>query len=615
MPPFKQNTFTLVPNKMGMQGLLSREAAGEPIRESKPPMTSKQAKKLYLEATRQPRVSREEARRIEREEQERIRNEFEKEKAANKARILREKKKAKEDKAKEEKRKKGLPLFQVHPSQDTITRFVRGNGVSKKRSAPEAEIPRPQDNTTNSDKENEPLAVANMDEELPNKRRQRASQDDNEPLLPKKRQRISQFSQENDKNEPVAPEIEVRLPELPAPRPVSPSSKAPRFLASAPVFRSSPRLAASTGKVQAPRFIPSRFQTPATPKAPSPLGKVQARSSSVALVTSAPPSNTQMFLMSHIDEFPTPSQTLRELQECGPVRPPVPAFGTKPVPAIETSGQQRKPGKIVTATLPRLAEMREIEKDVLPFFSTQDLILSSQDLRELEGTTETPCKAKANVGNGGKPFASECGIRKSQPRVFRRNRLEISSGAKESRINAPAQKRNGASQVLAASPCLPLAAQQEQPVSTPVAASPAKSSPAKSPQRFFGPSGVGIQILMAMLESEKTHAAEEEKRKQERLEQERLEKEVLEKQQQDDKNKKSSTTELPVQHSKWAASGSNAKRPQLGSSQETDYGDFEFDDVDFDALDTIVVANKPGPLSSISEEDLEALLADDDDDF
>ncbi|KAL2126621.1 hypothetical protein VTI74DRAFT_524 [Chaetomium olivicolor] len=135
----RQHTFTIVPNPLGMQGLMSRAAAGAGV-ESKPPMTSKQAKKLYQQATRVPRLSKSEQRRLEREEQERIRREFEKEKQANKARILREKKKAKEQAAIEAKKKRGLPLVAPRPSQDTIARFVRGDGLGDSAGA-KVELP------------------------------------------------------------------------------------------------------------------------------------------------------------------------------------------------------------------------------------------------------------------------------------------------------------------------------------------------------------------------------------------------------------------------------------------------------------------------------------------
>jgi hypothetical protein len=69
----------------------------------------------------------------ERAEQERIRREFEKEKATAKARLAREKKRDKELAEREQKKKMGMPLVNVRPSQDTIARFARGNGSGKKR--------------------------------------------------------------------------------------------------------------------------------------------------------------------------------------------------------------------------------------------------------------------------------------------------------------------------------------------------------------------------------------------------------------------------------------------------------------------------------------------------
>ncbi|PTB65085.1 hypothetical protein BBK36DRAFT_1122372 [Trichoderma citrinoviride] len=118
-----QRTFTVVP--------APGPAERTPV--DNRPMTSKQVRKAYREANRVPRVSKAELRRQERAEQERIRKELEKEKAASKAKALREKKRAKEQAEREEKKKKGLPLVNVRPSQDTIARFVRGNGSGSKR--------------------------------------------------------------------------------------------------------------------------------------------------------------------------------------------------------------------------------------------------------------------------------------------------------------------------------------------------------------------------------------------------------------------------------------------------------------------------------------------------
>ncbi|KAK6207621.1 hypothetical protein QIS74_12702 [Colletotrichum tabaci] len=119
----QQNTFAVIPAAPGRVG-------GAP---SKPPMTSKQAQKLYKQANKEPRRSKAEQRKWEKERQEEIRKELEKERAAVKARAARERKKAKEEEARENRRRAGEPIFDCRPSQDTIARFVRGNGTSLKR--------------------------------------------------------------------------------------------------------------------------------------------------------------------------------------------------------------------------------------------------------------------------------------------------------------------------------------------------------------------------------------------------------------------------------------------------------------------------------------------------
>ncbi|PNP38456.1 hypothetical protein TGAMA5MH_09537 [Trichoderma gamsii] len=119
-----QKTFTIVPP--------AGPATRTPV--DNRPMTSKQVRKAYQAANRVPRLSKAERIKQERAEQERIRKEFEKEKAAARAKFLREKKKVKEEAEKQEKKKKGLPLVTVRPSQDTIAKFFRGNGLGHKRS-------------------------------------------------------------------------------------------------------------------------------------------------------------------------------------------------------------------------------------------------------------------------------------------------------------------------------------------------------------------------------------------------------------------------------------------------------------------------------------------------
>ena len=128
--PGYQNTFTLITERVA-------PVTDEPVR-----MTSKQVKKAHKASNKAPKLSRAEQRKLELAEQERIRKEIEKDRQANRARLAREKKKAKEDKEKEERRKRGRPLVDVRPSQDTIARFVRGDGMARKRNAGEGEVAR-----------------------------------------------------------------------------------------------------------------------------------------------------------------------------------------------------------------------------------------------------------------------------------------------------------------------------------------------------------------------------------------------------------------------------------------------------------------------------------------
>ncbi|KXH44642.1 hypothetical protein CNYM01_07484 [Colletotrichum nymphaeae SA-01] len=130
----QQNTFAVIPDAPGRVGGPS----------NRPPMTSKQAQKLYKQANKEPKRSKAEQRKWEKEKQEEIRKELEKERSAVKAKAARERKKAKEDEARENRRRAGQPLFDCRPSQDTIARFVRGNGSHKKRDSSGEPIPKPE---------------------------------------------------------------------------------------------------------------------------------------------------------------------------------------------------------------------------------------------------------------------------------------------------------------------------------------------------------------------------------------------------------------------------------------------------------------------------------------
>lgn len=147
----RQNTFTVIPQAPRFDADTATPAR---------PMTSKQVRKAYKAATKTPTMTRAERVKWEREEQERIKKEFEKEKAASKARAAREKKKQKETQQREEKRRNGLPLVNVRPSQDTIARFVRGNGSKKKRDAEGRVVTAAEEASLDEPEDQRPGAVA-----------------------------------------------------------------------------------------------------------------------------------------------------------------------------------------------------------------------------------------------------------------------------------------------------------------------------------------------------------------------------------------------------------------------------------------------------------------------
>ena len=120
----RQRTFELIPTT-----LAAKSHGNQPTY-----MTSKQVKKAYQQANRGPRISRAEQRRLDAEELERQNKEYERERAAAKAKAVREKKAAKETADKEARRKMRLPEPSrfVRASQPTISKFVRGGNNGKR---------------------------------------------------------------------------------------------------------------------------------------------------------------------------------------------------------------------------------------------------------------------------------------------------------------------------------------------------------------------------------------------------------------------------------------------------------------------------------------------------
>ncbi|KAL1862711.1 hypothetical protein VTK73DRAFT_6671 [Phialemonium thermophilum] len=544
----QQNTLTLVPNPASMQRLVQRRTDAASVR---PPMTSKQAKKLYKQATRQPRMSKAEQKRLEKEEQERIRKELEKEKQAARARQARERRKAKEMEALQEKKRKGLPTVTVRPSQDTISRFIRGNGTGRKRDAEGTELHLPSvieerestESAREPDQDENPQVKEQQDEsqnlvtvahvttadqsqadghrvnrqgpgqEVDERKKpfdtSTAAGDAETSLSTQKALDTSDAAVEVMNNsqilsesgavqgvssEPVPPP-KVRsgqppshvlsktmgpsLPpgsnSAPAPRPPPPcqpgssgqsranplgemrsshlnirpkldsttASPAKFLSASRPAQKITektqhhemscsavPRFMApnlATGKrIQTPpRFLPKRMQSMPNPRPGAPPQGQAELDRPCPGVTSTPPTSTQLFVLSHLDElFPSPSQEVRELFESGPprrvassslVQPRKPTGQARtllPQAALEPPPRRAEPKPTARATTHPATETRPraasengssrtpvmgpppppnqvLSFDPLPFFSTQDLMLSSQDMRELEQPSET----------------------------------------------------------------------------------------------------------------------------------------------------------------------------------------------------------------------------------
>ena len=370
-------------------------------------MTSKQAQKLYREATRGPKRTKAEQRQYEKAEQERIKRELKeeeeqrkKEAEASRARTARERKKAKdkdrEDADRAARRHQGLPAIACRASQDTISRFFLRPRASKKRTLESL--------AEEDDKENaDPVAEAkdtDNDEDTP------VSWLLNdlpppEPALKRQKRDDSAATVDFDA-------LPVPIPSRP------PTDLPPAAPLSPPVASLSPPPAPLPAPQPSPRrsrpFIEDNFSdvdldgdeadvdallaiqlaseanasqrcedaaapvTGSLPVAPiGPLPDVSHPLESLSLPGMDPPLenepiSTQLFVLGHIDLFPSASQEMRELFEVG---------------------------HEVLAPCQEAPNVSQVHEDEGPmevpapyFISSQDFVLSTQDLCEVEKTTE-----------------------------------------------------------------------------------------------------------------------------------------------------------------------------------------------------------------------------------
>ena len=199
------------------------------------------------------------------------------------------------------------------------------------------------------------------------------------------------------------PSAQPRGPSKPAaPGPAFVRPTRPLHSATVPAFKSTNVSTGSTG-FQKPKFLPKHVDL----SIPTNPGMHTAGPGA----GTGPPLSTQRFLEMHVDSvLPSPSQEERELQECSAAPPLRPAF-VKPRPMV-TSRPQPPPFRSrplvprfskTPAARPnptpqqssrvnpiRLQAVQQMD-DSLPFFSTQDWAISSQDIREVEDCS-TPSK-------------------------------------------------------------------------------------------------------------------------------------------------------------------------------------------------------------------------------
>lgn len=589
----RQRTFTIVPNPLGMQGLVQRPAGEAPK-----PMTSKQAQKLHRQATRLPKRTKAEQIQYEREQQKLIKEEDEKRRASNKARMLRERKKEKEQTLIESKKRKGLPLVDVRPSQDLITRFVRGNGSGIKRDASGAPVRL--DTVREESPSCDPATETAADEDIDVPSDGEAETSDRsvealEPLpepssMPAKRLRtglstvgthrprpdqsprpsprasrtavsalrmLDARSRESslDVDDPAVEELlrtqileeTISAANSSAIQQLSPVPKIPSEKENIPpasrglVDKSSPKLAQAQPRIQRrspavkmhmpPPPPPSSclnrrasdLPTPAHRPSPAYIDHRLARDLGITATESVLPSSTQMFLLSNLDDIlPSPSQELRELEETTPSRPatsgpqppiwkPMPSF-TSHEPRMLRRPTSRHP---LTVPPPRWAprliqpasgapskmQVQRTVEPALPLYSTQDLLLSSQDIRDLQETTETPSRpAKLPL----QPL--------EYPSRARQTGQAVSEVATQR--SPPAQESEDRSSFPHASLSGLRKSQTRTPLySSPKAfPSPEPPKPSASPRqrRFFTASNEAVQL--AMEKSMRTHKEEQRRR-------------------------------------------------------------------------------------------------------
>ncbi|KIN01343.1 hypothetical protein OIDMADRAFT_145424 [Oidiodendron maius Zn] len=441
----RQQTFDLIPTSL--------------VRSTgpRPPMTSKAAKKAYLKA-QGPRMSRAEQRRLEAEERARQKEEYEKERNAKKAKAARERKAQKEQAQRDARRKMGLPEPSkfVRPSQPTISRFVvAGN----KRSWQEMEIVAEESDSTIYEHKDEdyPLAkrvpgediseeeygefpslsqydLPRLFDDLDTPRKLLKEDEQSSQELP--RRKLGGDKEENAFNngqiidEMIAAQLLSEAAEASSRHDgVSPARALSNRSNNIPIFvdeedidcghttnSKETRSQAENRPVLADR--PLNFPPPV--KAAKAISFVPTPPKSSRFVPAAeannPPSATQIFLENHLDDFfPSPSQEIREL--------------------LDDANELPSYTQISRELNPRQSAIKE--DLVMAMFSSQDFVLSSQDLLEIT----TPSRGSPSRDGEAAPVRVQAPSKKKGRFFEEREEDLLHAAIHESKLGAERERK------------------------------------------------------------------------------------------------------------------------------------------------------------------------------
>lgn len=596
-------------------------------------MTSKQAQKEWRkkQANGAPRMSKAEYRRWELAEQERIRRELDHEKSLNKARSAREKKKAKEEEVKLDRKRKGLAPVRVRPSQDTLGGFIRVQKPSRSTRALEAieeETEEASAADMGSDKENHSPPRPSKRQKLfhsPNKiERPDEDLDVDSPSVAKllNQQLISEAA--------TAIETARRAGELAQKKHTCPTrsslAKDVDVEGSELLIAASPRYRNAASKVHGTTVesISARTRLHAAMQDKAEHSKAcgtkqPARGAKTDSCvkdldphpTANPPSSTQIFLWEHFDDFfPTASQEARELEEASQPR------HLSPLSVVSELGPEEKAS--VAASPAAFSPTLNPIADEISFISTQDLAMSSQDFLDIDDTPQKQQKPSQPVRKSPTYLPSgHSRVARSTPPT----RLDC-SGHEKAMLSPSRQTRTG---TLASSK--PRPPTQPSPKAQAQDADNAKNSPvvpakARPPRRRFFSSSAQeeTQVLTAMYRSRETARREERDRRQAEREAFRSAMELKQRRMEEQEEELARREAAKVQHARvqlkdtsqnklgsgeqlirkagvaseqLTSAALSAREPndEPAGSQETDYGSLDWNE-DLEALEMKLAAKR-----------------------